>query len=316
MGDFNDDTEVVTEYQSFRGQRNPSTCSSINSKRASITKKVNRTNTCISTAEKQSSVKRAESSRTNCTNANESRISWSTSSCAPSNRYKAKRNVSFKDGLRKGENYQVLMVGAPGVGKTSLIRQFQKSNSHQTTIRVTNVYGDDCERTNDAQLTIIDNPATEISAERAIACCDVDAYVIVYSITDRKSFESAKEIVKLIQNDESHRKKAAIIVGNKADLVRRRDVQTQEGKALATSSGCKFIETSDWIDHELFDGVLAQIRLRVDSSSTSGSQSSNKEKTKEKQNCRRSKTLASNILKDLINLINRNVKQCDNLQVL
>ena len=58
--------------------------------------------------------------------------------------------------------------------------------------------------------------------------------------------------------------RSVIVVGNKSDLARSRIISPSEGKQLATSRECKFIETSSGIQHnvdELLVGVLKQIRL-------------------------------------------------------
>ncbi|GAB6023684.1 GTP binding protein overexpressed in skeletal muscle [Chamberlinius hualienensis] len=224
-----------------------------------------------------------------------------------------KRSASFRDGLKQGESYQILMLGAIGVGKTSLVNQFQRANHcGSVNIKITNIYGDNCKKSDDTQLVIFDHPATEITAEIAIACCDVDAYVIVYSVTDRSSFKTAQKILQVISNQKSGNK-AAILVGNKVDLVRKRVVSTEEGKNVAMSNSCKFIETSDWIDYnvaELFNGVLAQIRIR--------SECDEENEINTRHGYRRSKTLGAkswSVLKDFLNLINRKVAvTCDDLQ--
>lgn len=63
-----------------------------------------------------------------------------------------------------------------------------------------------------------------------------DAYVVVYSITDRQSFQTAIQLIKnirekeLVDNETSVKRYIPIIlVGNKSDLVRKRAV-TKESK--------------------------------------------------------------------------------------
>ena len=58
--------------------------------------------------------------------------------------------------------------------------------------------------------------------------------------------------------------RGAILVGNKTDLERQREVPVQHGKKLAREINCKFIETSSGIDHnvdELLVGIVAQVKL-------------------------------------------------------
>lgn len=56
-----------------------------------------------------------------------------------------------------------------------------------------------------------------------------DAYVVVYSITDRNSFQNAVQLIKNIRERESAVKRHVpiILVGNKSDLVRKRVVNKE-----------------------------------------------------------------------------------------
>ena len=53
---------------------------------------------------------------------------------------------------------------------------------------------------------------------------DVDAYVIVYSITERSSFQHAVELLSQIYARDDQRRAAVILVANKSELVRSRQV--------------------------------------------------------------------------------------------
>eukprot|EP00064_Thunnus_orientalis_P012052 superscaffoldBa00001803_g12086 len=93
------------------------------------------------------------------------------------------------------------------------------------------------------------------------------AYVIVYSVTDRSSFDSAAELRITLRRTRQAENLPIILVGNKSDLVRSREVAVEEGRACAVVFDCKFIETSASLQHnvtELFEGVVRQLRLRRD----------------------------------------------------
>uniref|UniRef100_A0A6G1RYR0 GTP binding protein overexpressed in skeletal muscle n=1 Tax=Hypotaenidia okinawae TaxID=2861861 RepID=A0A6G1RYR0_9GRUI len=95
-----------------------------------------------------------------------------------------------------------------------------------------------------------------------------DAYLIVYSITDRASFEKASELRIQLRRARQKEDIPIILVGNKSDLVRCREVSVAEGRACAVVFDCKFIETSAAVQHnvkELFEGIVRQVRLRRDS---------------------------------------------------
>ncbi|XP_067410095.1 GTP-binding protein REM 1 isoform X1 [Emydura macquarii macquarii] len=172
--------------------------------------------------------------------------------------------------------YRVVLLGDPGVGKTSLVNLFagiqekdlpeqQGEDMYERTLSV------DGEETT---LLVMDTwepekrPQEEESGSHHDCLQVGNAYVIVYSITDRASFESASELRIQLRRTRQAENIPIILVGNKTDLVRRREVSVEEGRACAVVFDCKFIETSATLQHnvaELFEGVVRQIRLRRDS---------------------------------------------------
>lgn len=54
-----------------------------------------------------------------------------------------------------------------------------------------------------------------------------DAFVVMYSVIDKASFQKAEEYLALLHDLDLMRGKAAILVGNKVDLVRSRIVSSQ-----------------------------------------------------------------------------------------
>lgn len=91
---------------------------------------------------------------------------------------------------------------------------------------------------------------------------EAEGFVLVYSITDRDSFEKVKKLrerVAMVQNDTV----PIILVGNKADLEHERRVPTNEGQELATSFGCPFIEVSAKTGlriEALFETIVVNVR--------------------------------------------------------
>lgn len=55
------------------------------------------------------------------------------------------------------------------------------------------------------------------------------AYVIVYSVTDRSSFDSAAELRITLRRTRQAENLPIILVGNKSDLVRSREVAVEGG---------------------------------------------------------------------------------------
>ena len=56
-----------------------------------------------------------------------------------------------------------------------------------------------------------------------------DAYVVVYSVADRESFDEAIEVLHEIAKDKKRSPPAVILVANKGDIVRNRTV-TEDGE--------------------------------------------------------------------------------------
>ncbi|XKL59357.1 hypothetical protein PGB90_000373 [Kerria lacca] len=156
-------------------------------------------------------------------------------------------------------------------------------------------------------------------------------YCVVYSTSDRESFQQAEIYLQKLWKSDSIRTKAVILVGNKTDLVRIRAVSTEEGTKMATSYDCKFIETSVGINHnvdELLVGILTQIRLKLDNppdpSIPRDQYNAKKRSRSPLGNCaprlyRGSRTSASLRVRKILSKvwsINSKSKSCENLHVL
>ena len=70
-----------------------------------------------------------------------------------------------------------------------------------------------------------------------------DAIIIIYDVTDRKSFESVNDWIVSIKSDVDPVTER-LLIGNKIDLVSERTVAQEEGVKIAEKYGMPFIETS------------------------------------------------------------------------
>lgn len=71
-----------------------------------------------------------------------------------------------------------------------------------------------------------------------------DGFILVFSLTDRHSFEEIKKIKEQIVEAKDTENIACVIVGNKKDLVDKRVVQTDEANTYARSINSVFVDTS------------------------------------------------------------------------
>uniref|UniRef100_A0A3B3ZUT1 GTP-binding protein REM 2 n=1 Tax=Periophthalmus magnuspinnatus TaxID=409849 RepID=A0A3B3ZUT1_9GOBI len=164
------------------------------------------------------------------------------------------------------DGYRVVLIGDHDVGKSSLASVFagtsgrdQEENQEQTFEKTLTVDGED------TTLRVMDTWDPNRTEQSLSTPCT--AYILVYSVADRCTFEAAAELRITVRRARQNERVPIIIVGNKSDLVRAREVTTQEGLACAVVFDCKFIETSASLHHnvlELFEGVVRQIRLHRD----------------------------------------------------
>lgn len=165
--------------------------------------------------------------------------------------------------------FRVVVLGDPGVGKSSLVGIFRREQDRETAEQQQELYqctlSVDGEDTNLLLMDICEIQKRTDGCDSALRVGH--AYIIVYSITDRSSFESASELRIQLRRTRQYENIPIILVGNKTDLVRSREVSVEEGRACAVVFDCKFIETSAVLQHnvqELFEGMVRQIRLRRD----------------------------------------------------
>ncbi|KAM6163810.1 GTP-binding protein REM 1-like [Rhynchocyon petersi] len=136
--------------------------------------------------------------------------------------------------------YRVVLLGDPGVGKTSLASLFAGKQERDPNEQL----GEDVyERTltvdgEDTTLVVVDTWEAEKRDEgwSQELCLQVgSAYVLVYSIADRGSFESASELRIQLRRAHQADHVPIILVGNKADLARCREVSVEAFTSSYTS---------------------------------------------------------------------------------
>uniref|UniRef100_A0A452GSY7 GTP-binding protein REM 2 n=1 Tax=Gopherus agassizii TaxID=38772 RepID=A0A452GSY7_9SAUR len=164
-----------------------------------------------------------------------------------------------------GGPYRVVLAGESGVGKTALAGIFgglpdgaPREDEHPG---------------ESMQLWCADggfwghlSPQGEVGDWLQESCLQTgDAFLLIFSVTDRRSFSRIPQTLLRLREGSPHPDPPVILVGNKSDLARSREVSLEEGRSLAVMLSCKHIETSAALHHntrELFEGAVRQIRLR------------------------------------------------------
>eukprot|EP01059_Diplonema_ambulator_P006107 TRINITY_DN15885_c0_g1_i2.p1 TRINITY_DN15885_c0_g1~~TRINITY_DN15885_c0_g1_i2.p1 ORF type:complete len:232 (+),score=110.85 TRINITY_DN15885_c0_g1_i2:55-696(+) len=164
------------------------------------------------------------------------------------------------------QEYDVLMkavvIGDSGVGKTSLLHRYTDNDWNPTYIATIGV---------DFKIDTFETKGKVVKLqmwdtagqERFKTICaayyrGAHCIMLVYDVTNRESFENVKM---WLQEVRAYAREGVtlVVVGNKADLVGRRQVSKEEGEALAESLGTRLVETSaktaDNV-HQAFRGVV------------------------------------------------------------
>lgn len=168
--------------------------------------------------------------------------------------------------LRSSE-YKLCVCGAGAVGKSALTIQFINGafiTAYDPTI-------EDSYRKQHhvdglpALLDILDTAGQEdYSALRSQYMRKGHGFLLIFSITDRLSFDEIMGFYNQILMSQDRDYAPCVLVGNKCDLGdHMRQVSTQEAKALAKSIGCEYIETSAKQNlrvHQVFESLVRSIR--------------------------------------------------------
>ena len=167
------------------------------------------------------------------------------------------------DNNNEEKEVKIIVLGECGVGKTNIITKYSKSSFNEDSITTTfTSYIMKIVKRGKVtyRLNIWDTAGQERfrSITRSFLQ-DANIILLVYSIIDKKSFESLDYWYKTIM-DICDSNIAIAIVGNKSDLFIEQEVTEQEGKQFANEKGAIFRIVSakndkEGIDH-LFDEAL------------------------------------------------------------
>eukprot|EP00092_Neocalanus_flemingeri_P010033 GFUD01010813.1.p1 GENE.GFUD01010813.1~~GFUD01010813.1.p1 ORF type:complete len:224 (-),score=36.83 GFUD01010813.1:33-704(-) len=165
---------------------------------------------------------------------------------------------------------KVAVVGAPGVGKSALTVRFLTKRyigeyDHQSETRYKHEIMVDGEPVifeicDTCPKNLDDLPISETMTW-------ADGFVLVYSITDRASFNYVKQVWQHIQDVRgTHGKEVPmVLLGNKGDMVHLRQVSSEEGEILAKDFDCNFgeVAAADQVDEvaEAFHELCRDVHL-------------------------------------------------------
>lgn len=149
----------------------------------------------------------------------------------------------------QSNDYRVVVFGAGGVGKSSLVLRFVKGTfreSYIPTIEDTYRQVISCNK-NICTLQITDTTGShQFPAMQRLSISKGHAFILVYSITSRQSIDELRPIYDVITEVKGKELDniPIMLVGNKCDEENNREVHNQYGKSNAEAWKCNFMETS------------------------------------------------------------------------
>ncbi|XP_013391765.1 ras-related protein M-Ras-like isoform X2 [Lingula anatina] len=155
--------------------------------------------------------------------------------------------------------YKLVVVGDGGVGKSALtIQFFQKMfvqdydpTIEDSYIQHTEIDGEWC------ILDVLDTAGQEeFSAMREQYMRKGDGFLLVYSVTDRQSYENIRNFHTQILRVKDRDSYPMLLVANKVDLVHLRKVPEEQGRDLAIQLGVQYIETSAKVPPLNVDAII------------------------------------------------------------
>lgn len=164
---------------------------------------------------------------------------------------------------------KLLMIGDSGVGKTCLLLRYANDSFSSTFITTIGI---------DFKIKNVEIDGTRIKLQiwdtagqerfRTITTSyfrGAQGILLVYDVTDRRSFESIRNWISQIQQHaDVHVNK--ILVGNKCDMLDDKVISTEEGQKLAQEFGIPFWECSAKTDINVdasFQGLAAAVKDRL-----------------------------------------------------
>nr|XP_057940850.1 protein ENTREP3 isoform X2 [Doryrhamphus excisus] len=159
--------------------------------------------------------------------------------------------------------FKLLLIGDSGVGKTCLIIRFAEDNFNSTYISTIGI--DFKVKTIDVDGKKVKLQVWDTAGQERFKTITTAYYrgamgiILVYDITDDKSFENIQNWMKSIKENASAGV-SRMLLGNKCDIEAKRKVTKETGEKLAKDHGIRFFETSAKSSINVEESFLALAR--------------------------------------------------------
>ncbi|KAK2140059.1 hypothetical protein LSH36_1497g00016 [Paralvinella palmiformis] len=146
--------------------------------------------------------------------------------------------------------FNIALMGAPGVGKTDVCEILEEVDDELVVLRILDI------------TTTFPTRYKQSNLRRPVE--QSDGFVLVYSVTDRRSLAAIDQMTSYIRYVKRDRDLPVVLVGNKMDASLERCISKEEGRQLAFDLGVSFYETSTRMttSHvtKIFHDLVRQIR--------------------------------------------------------
>ncbi|XP_053329273.1 ras-like protein family member 11A-like [Spea bombifrons] len=171
-------------------------------------------------------------------------------------------------------NIKIVVLGGSGVGKTALVVRFltkrfigdYEANTGALYSRKVTIDGEQISlQVQDTPFVSMEDETDNISCQEQInrSIYWADGFVLVFSITDYNSYRAIRPLYQHLRKIHPNTKIPLLLVGNKADLLRARQVASEEGLQLANELSGTYAEVSARENYEGVYGAFYQLCQEV-----------------------------------------------------
>ncbi|XP_063793262.1 ras-like protein family member 11A-like [Pseudophryne corroboree] len=171
-------------------------------------------------------------------------------------------------------NIKIVVLGSSGVGKTALVVRFltkrfigdYEANTGALYSRKVTIDGEQISlQVQDTPYVLMEEDTDTISCQEQInrSIYWADGFVFVFSITDYNSYRMIRPLYQHLKKIHPNTKIPLLLVGNKADLLRARQVSSDEGLQLANELTGTYAEVSARENYEGVYGAFYQLCQEV-----------------------------------------------------
>ncbi len=202
------------------------------------------------------------------------------------------------------DKFNIIIMVERGVGKTELIKNLSKIN--RSKFKIITPENDNQTNKFNENNNIIERISLEFTSEEKEYLIKIwnycyisdtrlindfmhkaDAFIIVYSIIDKNSFNNINSWIIETKNKTSSKKIKFYIIGNKSDKINERQVGVDELRQFCEKENFKFFEISSLNNTDLeecFNDIFLEI-ININYTDTEYSQLSSGEENKNKKIC-------------------------------